>query len=80
MATKKDPAKAMRIPGFFTCEQAAEELGMKADTVRRYVHRGLIEVGLIGDVYLISKANLKKFKDSRRDAGRPPKTREKQSA
>lgn len=71
MATKKDPDKAMQIRGFFTCEQAAAKLGMKPDTVRRYVHRGLIEAGLIGDVYLISQQELSRFSRERRERGRP---------
>ena len=71
MATKKDPDKAMTIRGYFTCEQAAERLRMKADTVRRYVHRGLIEAGLIGDVYLISSQELTRFSKNRRSVGRP---------
>lgn len=75
MATKKSEKKNMElaIPGFKTCEQAAVSLSMKADTVRRYVHRGLIKAGLIGDVYLISDAEIKRFSNSRRSVGRPEK-------
>ena len=71
MAIKKDPKKAIRIPGFFTCEQAAAELGMKPDTVRRYVHRGLIKTSMFGDVYVISNKDLQQFRRSRRTVGRP---------
>ncbi len=72
VATKKDPKKAISVPGFYTCEQAAERLKMKADTVRRYVHREIIPAGILGDVYLISKQALETFAKTRRNPGRPP--------
>lgn len=71
MATTKVGKREISLPGFYTCEQAAEKLRMKADTIRRYVHRGLIQAGIVGSVYLISAAELRRFKDNRREPGRP---------
>jgi len=72
VATKKDPKKAISVPGYYTCEQAAKKLRMKADTVRRYVNREIIPAGILGDVYLISQSALDTFAATRRNPGRPP--------
>ena len=61
----------VKIPGMLTCEQAGQRLKMKADTIRRYVHRGLIRAGLVGNVYLISDAELERFQGTRRRPGNP---------
>lgn len=71
VATNKK-TKLVNVPGMYTCEQAAKELRMKADTVRRYVHRGLIRAGVLGGIYLISEADLREFKQTPRIVGRPP--------
>ena len=71
MATKKDPKKAISVPGYYTCEQAAKQLRMKPDTVRRYVNRQIIPAGILGDVYLISQKALETFAATRRSPGRP---------
>lgn len=71
MAIKKDRKRAVSVPGFYTCEQAAKRLNMKPDTVRRYVHRGLIKAGILGDVYVITQENLDRFASERREPGRP---------
>ena len=71
MAIKKDAKRTISVPGLFTCEQAAKRLRMKADTVRRYVHRQIIKAGILGDVYLISEAELQRFAATRRNPGRP---------
>ena len=76
MATRKEGKREVSLPGFYTCEQAAAKLRMKADTIRRYVHRGLISAGIVGSVYLIADNELRKFKQNRREPGRP-KHREK---
>ena len=52
MATNRR-TKAVKLPGMYTCEQAAVELRMNADTIRRYVHRGLIKAGVLSGIYLI---------------------------
>lgn len=62
----------VNVPGMYTCEQAAKELRMKVDTVRRYVHRGLIRAGVLGGIYLISAADLDEFRNKPRNPGRPP--------
>jgi excisionase family DNA binding protein len=78
VATKKTEKEHLqiRVPGFYTCEQAAEELDLQPDSVRRYIHRGLIRAGLVGDVYLISQKQLDDFRNSRRGVGNPAFRRE----
>lgn len=71
MATNKR-TKSVKLPGMYTCEQAAEALRMEADTIRRYVHRGLIRAGVLGGIYLIAEKDLREFDDNRRKPGRPP--------
>jgi transcriptional regulator GlxA family with amidase domain len=71
MATNRR-TKQVQIPGMFTCEQAAEKLRMNVDTVRRYVHRGLIKAGVLSGIYLIAEKDLLDFRDNRREPGRPP--------
>ena len=70
MATGKT-VNPLQLRGFYTCEQAADWLEMKADTVRRYVHRGVIQAGIIGGIYLISEQELRRFKKDRRGRGNP---------
>jgi excisionase family DNA binding protein len=77
MATAKTTGP-VKIRGFYTCEQAADWLDMKPDTVRRYVHRGLIQAGVLGGIYLIAESELKRFQRERRGPGNP--TFSKQSA
>ena len=72
MASKREDRREIAVPGFFTCEQAADKLRMKPDTIRRYVHRGVIEhSGYIGNVLLISKAQLEAFRTNRKERGNP---------
>ena len=71
MATIRTGKRELSIPGFYTCEQAAKKLRMEPDTIRRYVHRGLIQAGLIGNQYMIAEDELQKFRDNRRKPGRP---------
>lgn len=65
----------IRVRGYYTCEQAAEWLEMKADTVRRYVNRNLIQAGIIGGIYLISEQELRRFRRERRGPGNPNLTK-----
>lgn len=71
VATNKK-TKLVNLPGMFTCEQAAAKLRMKADTIRRYVHRGIIRAGVLGGIYLISADDLEIFRQNKREPGRPP--------
>jgi excisionase family DNA binding protein len=71
MPAPKSAKKQAKVPGMFTCDQAAEELDMKADTIRRYIHRGVIEAYLLGDIYLLTAAELKRFAKERRGRGNP---------
>ena len=70
MATSKTTGP-VKLPGMYTCEQAAKALRMKVDTIRRYVHRGIIRAGVLGGIYLISEDDLLAFKANRREPGRP---------
>ncbi len=71
MPAPKSAKKLAKVPGMFTCEQAAVELEMKPDTVRRYVCRGVIQAYLLGDIYLITTAEIKRFTKERRGRGNP---------
>jgi excisionase family DNA binding protein len=71
MATRKQGKHELSLPGFYTCEQAAAKLRMKPDTIRRYVHRGIISAGIVGSVYLIAEKDLHSFRENRREPGRP---------
>ena len=71
MATNQQGKRAVRVPGMYTCEQAAAKLRMKPDTIRRYVHRGIIQAGVLGGIYLISDMELDRFKANRRPPGNP---------
>lgn len=71
MPAPKSAAKPVKLDGLYTCSQAAKLLKMKADTLRRYVHRGVIRAGLLGDVYLISLEELERFKAEKRGRGNP---------
>lgn len=75
MPAPKQTKKPVKIPGMFTCDQAAKYLRMKADTLRRYIHRGIINAGLLGDVYLITQEELDRFRANRRGPGNPEFTR-----
>lgn len=71
MAITKAGKRPLSIPGFYTCEQAAAKLRLKPDTIRRYVHRGVINAGIVGSVYLIAETELRRFSTERRRPGRP---------
>lgn len=71
VATNKR-TKPVKVPGMYTCAQAADFLRMEIDTIRRYVHRGLIRAGVLGGIYLIAENDLIDFRDNRRKPGRPP--------
>lgn len=73
MATIRDGKREIKLPGFNTCEQAAAKLKLEPDTIRRYVHRGLIEAGVFGGQYVISDAELARFRRDKREPGRPRK-------
>jgi excisionase family DNA binding protein len=71
MPAPRATRKPVKIPGMFTCDQAAKYLRMKADTIRRYIHRGVIQAGILGDVYLIDQDELDRFKGERKGPGNP---------
>lgn len=59
----------------FTLAEAARELGLKsADGLRTQVHRGRLEARLIGKTWVITRAELERYRErSFGQAGRPPK-------
>ena len=65
-------ASEFKIPGWFTTEQAADHLQIKADTLRRYANRQLIKPGKrIGNYLLFSDREVKRFAKERRSPGNP---------
>ena len=54
-----------------TTTQAAEYLGLALDTVRQYVHRGLIRGTKAGPIYLITKAECDRYRRERKSVGNP---------
>jgi len=58
----------------YDSRSAAEYLGVKTDTVRKYVERGLLRPwdGWGGQAHLFLETELKRFQIERRGRGRPP--------
>ena len=55
-----------------TTHQAAEELKLKPGTIRQYVYRGLIRYSWrLGPLLLFSRAEIARFKRTRRKPGNP---------
>ena len=54
-----------------TTTQAAEYLGLALDTVRQYVHRGVIRATKVGPIYLLTKAECDRYRRERKPAGNP---------
>ena len=54
----------------YTTTEAASILGVKRDTVKQYIRRGLIPAAKRGRDWFISSVELEKFKRKRRSVGR----------
>ena len=67
----------MHVKGYLTINQAAEKLGLKADTLRRYCNKKKIDSSRIGWTILIRTSEVSRFKANRRKPGRPRKDVEK---
>lgn len=63
----------------FTTTDVAAETGLKPDTIRKFVQRGVIrpQDSMIGNAYIFSESELKRFKRSRRRRGNPTFSRSK---
>ena len=72
MARKKTPKTA---PDFLTVAQAADELGFTLEGIRVAIKRSkLLEAHRYGNVYLIERSALERYRDTRK-MGRPPGTK-----
>ena len=61
---------------YLTVQQVADELGVHAETVRRRLKSGELEGVKVGDVWMVTRNALTKFKQGgvvRRPMGRPAK-------
>lgn len=59
-----------KIDGYYTTEEAAEELGIKPVTVRWHISEGNVKAVKIGKAWLIPEDELNKIRDLK--PGRPP--------
>jgi len=55
----------------FTTKQAATELDIQDGSVKKLCQRGVIKAERIGRDWLISRAEIERYKVERRKAGRP---------
>lgn len=71
-------AVAIKITGdYLTPEEAADELGLTADTIRRYCNHTQspkLKGEKLGRDWLIPKKEVERYKRERRETGRPPKS------
>lgn len=65
MKRKKDDELPM------TTKEAATYLGLAEDTVRQYVHRGLIKARKIGHMNVVTKAECDRYQREKRPPGNP---------
>ena len=56
-------------PDYLTIDQAAEQLGLKSDTVRHYINEGKLTGYYFGT--LLTRREVAKFEQKRRKPGRP---------
>lgn len=70
----------MNPKDILTAEQAAGELGLAVDTVRRYVYRGLIEASKFGHQIAITRAEVERYRKERKAPGRPVERNHKKGA
>jgi excisionase family DNA binding protein len=54
-----------------TTTEAALELGLRDDTIRKYCQQGKMGKRF-GRVWMITRSEIEQFKDARRPPGRPP--------
>lgn len=61
----------MSFNELLTTAQVADLLGVKPDTVKRYIHRGLIKASKFGRDWLIAPEAVEQYAKTRRKPGRP---------
>lgn len=54
-----------------TTAEAAKYMGLALDTVRQYVHRGLISTTKFGNLHVITKAECDRYLREKRGPGNP---------
>ena len=59
----------MKSDCFFTTAEAASYLGFAEDTIRRYIYRGLITGQKLGNTILVTKTELDRYKQEKRNPG-----------
>ena len=65
-------ASDIQIKGWMTTDQAADTLGLKPDTVRRYANRGTLRSGRkLGNYLLFAQSEVARFAREKREAGNP---------
>jgi excisionase family DNA binding protein len=65
-------ASDIEIRGWLTTDQAAETLGLKPDTLRRYANRGVVRAGRrIGNYLLFATSEVERYRREKREAGNP---------
>lgn len=59
---------------YYSCREAAELLGLDADTVRTYCHGDppRLAAEKVGRDWLIPQTEIERYNKERRDPGRPP--------
>jgi len=55
----------------YSTSTAADFLGLQQDTVRQYVHRGILKpIGSIGRGYVFEESELKRYQTEKKSRGR----------
>jgi DNA binding domain, excisionase family len=64
-------ATAVKQDTVMSTREAASYLGLAEDTVRQYLHRGLMKATKIGPVWCVMRSECDRYKREKRDPGRP---------
>jgi len=55
----------------FTTTEAAEYMGFQEDTVRQYLHRGMMKAKKAGPIYLVTKSECDHYLREKNRVGNP---------
>ena len=66
-------APRTKISDLLTVTQAANYLGLGRQAIWMAIQRGRIKARTIGNVLIVSRKALDRYKSSRKSTGRPPK-------